>query len=125
MIYTLLLMSLTMVSSRPIPSTVKYGLSTYNYADADSKRTKDSTPFADVIKSMSPGVMRFPSGSESSSYLWATAPEWVPSSHAPAFNTKSRWPNSDETIIRNGKFVNAVNFDEFMKLAATPRLLLL
>lgn len=118
MIYTLLLLSLTMVSSRPIPTTVKYGLSTYNYADADSKRTKDFTPFADVIKSMSPGVMRFPSGSESSSYLWATAPEWVPSSHAPAFNTKSRWPNSDETIIRNDKFVNAVNFDEFMKLAA-------
>ena len=118
MIYTILLLSLTMVSSRPIPTTVKYGLSTYNYADADTKRSEGSTSFADVVKSMSPGMMRFPSGSESSSYLWATAPEWVPSSHAPAFNTKARWPNSDKTIVKNNEFVDAVNFDEFMKNAA-------
>ena len=117
MIYTILLLSLTMVSSRPMPTTVKYGLSTYNYADADSKRSDDARTFADLIKSMSPGMMRFPSGSESSSYLWATAPEWVPSSHAPAFNTKARWPNSDETIVKNDKFVDAINFDEFMKNA--------
>jgi alpha-L-arabinofuranosidase len=118
MIYTLLLLSLTMVSSRPIPNTVKYGLATYNYADADSKRADNFISFADVVNSMSPGMMRFPSGSESSSYLWATAPEWVPSSHAPAFNTKARWPNSDSTIVdNNNEFVDAVNFDEFMLLA--------
>ena len=118
MIYTILLLSLTMVSSRPIPTVVKYGISTYNYADGDSRRPDGSDSFESVIKSMSPGIMKFPSGSESSSYLWATAPEWVPSSHAPAFNTKARWPNADSTIVdENNVFVDAMNFDEFMDLA--------
>lgn len=118
MIYTTLLVFLSMVTSKPIPTTFKYGLALYNYADSDSRRTDNVIPFAEVIEQISPGVMRFPSGSESSSYLWATAPEWVPSSHAPAFNTKARWPNADETIVNeNNAFVDAMNFDEFMKLA--------
>ena len=116
MIYTILLLSLTMVSSKIIPETIKYGLSTYNYADSDSRRADGSASFESILQDLSPRIMKFPSGSESSSYLWATAPEWVPSSHAPAFGTKARWPNSDETIIENNEFVDAMNFDEFMSL---------
>lgn len=118
MIYTIFLVFLPMVTSKSIPTTFKYGLALYNYADSDSRRTDNAIPFAEVIEQISPGVMRFPSGSESSSYLWATAPDWVPSSHTPAFNTKARWPNADESIVNeNNAFVDAMNFDEFMKLA--------
>lgn len=95
----------------------RVGLSTLNIGDSDKRRAEGFVPFKTVMQDMKPGLLRFPGGIEASSYLWATAPSWEPSSQAPAFNTTSRWPNSDKSIVKDGKFVDAVNFDEFMDVA--------
>ncbi|AGE59940.1 hypothetical protein ATCVTN60342_994L [Acanthocystis turfacea Chlorella virus TN603.4.2] len=95
----------------------RVGLSTLNIGDSDKRRSEGFVPFQAAMKDMKPGVLRFPGGIEASSYLWATAPSWEPSSHAPAFNITSRWPNSDKSIVKDGKFVDAVNFDEFMAMS--------
>jgi hypothetical protein len=71
----------------------------------------------DAVKSLKSSILRFPGGAEASSYLWATAPSWSPKSHAPAFKTSAHWPNNDGKIVQNGKFVDVVNFDEFMSVA--------
>ena len=96
----------------------RVGISTLNYADSDARRSPGFIPFADVMKDMNPGMLRFPGGIEASSYLWATAPTWEPESHAPVFKTKNRWPNSISSIVDdNNTFVNVMNFDEFMTIA--------
>ncbi|AGE56137.1 hypothetical protein ATCVMO0605SPH_935L [Acanthocystis turfacea Chlorella virus MO0605SPH] len=95
----------------------RVGLSTLNIGDSDKRRSEGFVPFQAAMQDMKPGVLRFPGGIEASSYLWATAPSWQPSSHVPAFNTTSRWPNSDKSIVKDGKLVDAVNFDEFMEIA--------
>jgi hypothetical protein len=100
--------------ARPMPTTVKFGIATLNYADADTRRNPDALSMEDALENLGPKILRFPGGLEASSYLWATAPTWLPDSHAPAFNTTSRWPNSVDTIVKKNKFVDAINFDEFM-----------
>lgn len=95
----------------------RVGLSTLNYGDSDKRRSEGFVPFKTVMQDMKPGFLRFPGGIEASSYLWATAPSWEPSSHAPAFKSNNRWPNSIADIVINGTFVDAVNFDEFMDIA--------
>jgi len=95
----------------------RVGLSTLNIGDSDQRRAEGFVPFKTVMQNMKPGLLRFPGGIEASSYLWATAPSWEPSSHAPAFKSNNRWPNSIADIVINGTFVDAVNFDEFMDIA--------
>ncbi|AGE49668.1 hypothetical protein ATCVCan0610SP_1009L [Acanthocystis turfacea Chlorella virus Can0610SP] len=95
----------------------RVGFSTLNIGDSDKRRSEGFVPFETVMQTMKPGLLRFPGGIEASSYLWATGPSWEPSSHATAFNTTSRWPNSDGSIVKDGKFIDAVNFDEFMDIA--------
>lgn len=95
----------------------RVGLSNLNYGDSDRRRTAGYRPFDEVMKKMSPGILRFPGGLEASSYLWATAPSWVPTSHAPAFTNSTRWPNNMPNIVQNNTFVDAINFDDFMTIA--------
>jgi alpha-L-arabinofuranosidase len=95
----------------------RVGLSTLNYGDSDKRRSEGFKPFKNVMQDMNPGILRFPGGIEASSYLWATAPSWEPTSHAPAFQSDSRWPNSVRSIVQDGKFVDAMNFDEFMNIS--------
>ena len=97
----------------------RVGLSTLNYGDSDKRRSEGFKPFKNVMQDMNPGVLRFPGGIEASSYLWATAPSGEPTSHAPAFQSSSRWPNSLNNIVQDGKFVDAMNFDEFMDVSQT------
>lgn len=95
----------------------RVGLSTLNYADSDKRRVPGYIPIKSVIKEINPGMLRFPGGLEASSYLWATAPYWEPSSHALAFRNESRWPNAVYSIVQNESFVDAMNFEEFMDIA--------
>ncbi|ABU43680.1 hypothetical protein PBCVMA1D_479R [Paramecium bursaria Chlorella virus MA1D] len=95
----------------------RVGLSNLNYADSDRRRSPGYKPFNDVMSKMNPGILRFPGGLEASSYLWASAPSWIPSSHAPAFINSSRWPNNMPSIVQNNTFIDVMNFDEFMVIA--------
>ena len=108
---------LVFANAKFIPTTKNVGMSTLNYADPDERRNPGALPFSVAIDNAGPMSLRFPGGLEASSYLWATAPFWTPETHKPAFNTTARWPNSDNTIISNGSFVNALNFDQFMDVA--------
>jgi hypothetical protein len=111
---------LTMVvvaTAKLIPETLSIGLAMVNYADSDNRRNVDTIPLADALDTIGVRAMRFPGGLEASSYLWATAPSWSPSSHKPAFTNTSRWPISDSSIVKDNEFVDVINFDEFMVLA--------
>lgn len=99
----------------------RVGLSTLNIGDSDKRRAEGFVPFKAVMQNMKPGTLRFPGGIEASSYLWATAPSWEPSSHSPVYNSAERLPQGFENVIKDGKFVDAVNFDEFMDIASAAR----
>ncbi|MBK0384064.1 hypothetical protein I5M32_13930 [Pedobacter sp. SD-b] len=86
--------------------------------DSDKKRPNDKQSFANAIKELGCGSLRFPYGHLADNYLWHTPPyDDTKNGLRPKVASKEEQPyNWKELVNDDGTFKSAMDFDEYMGL---------
>jgi hypothetical protein len=110
------------VSSQPIGTLKKPGISMSAILDSDLNRPNANVSFQNAMKDLSPAAIRYPGGSLTVGFSWASSPFTTPSATLTRISA-SDFPSNNSLFwttpnVAGGNLINCVQYNEFVNTCA-------